>query len=161
MNFDIKDQISRGVQLPGTQWAPCLVWCAFWKPGHQQKLAYPQLRAAGPRQAVCLCPFSPRQIPKSPWAVSNAFSFPGVSFLPFSLHRFEFIYLVNSFFINWDLEMYYAVKDIPAKARSTSLNDQLGQIEYIFSDKTGTLTQNIMSFKKCCINGTVYGNFYW
>lgn len=74
--------------------------------------------------------------------------------------RFEFIYLVNSFFINWDLEMYYAVKDIPAKARSTSLNDQLGQVEYIFSDKTGTLTQNVMSFKKCCVNGTIYGNFW-
>lgn len=68
---------------------------------------------------------------------------------------------MNSFFINWDLEMYYAAKDIPAKARSTSLNDQLGQIEYIFSDKTGTLTQNVMSFKKCCINGTIYGNFWW
>ncbi|KFQ94345.1 putative phospholipid-transporting ATPase IK, partial [Nipponia nippon] len=77
--------------------------------------------------------------------------------IPMSMYiTFEFIYLVNSFFINWDLEMYYAVKDIPAKARSTSLNDQLGQIEYIFSDKTGTLTQNIMSFKKCCINGTIY-----
>lgn len=53
--------------------------------------------------------------------------------------------------------MYCAEKDTPAKARSTSLNDQLGQIEYIFSDKTGTLTQNIMTFKKCCINGTIYG----
>ncbi|NXS42045.1 AT8B3 ATPase, partial [Balaeniceps rex] len=81
--------------------------------------------------------------------------------IPMSMYiTFEFIYLVNSFFINWDLEMYYAVKDIPAKARSTSLNDQLGQIEYIFSDKTGTLTQNIMSFKKCCVNGTIYGNFW-
>uniref|UniRef100_A0A8B9BFE1 Phospholipid-transporting ATPase n=1 Tax=Anser brachyrhynchus TaxID=132585 RepID=A0A8B9BFE1_9AVES len=95
------------------------------------------------------------------------FSFWGFAILlsiiiPMSMYiTFEFIYLVNSFFINWDLEMYYAVKDIPAKARSTSLNDQLGQIEYIFSDKTGTLTQNIMSFKKCCINGTVYGNFCW
>ncbi|XP_028941561.1 phospholipid-transporting ATPase IK [Antrostomus carolinensis] len=77
--------------------------------------------------------------------------------IPMSMYiTLEFIYLVNSFFINWDLEMYYAVKDIPAKARSTSLNDQLGQIEYIFSDKTGTLTQNIMSFKKCCINGIIY-----
>ncbi|NXG62140.1 AT8B3 ATPase, partial [Hemiprocne comata] len=82
--------------------------------------------------------------------------------IPMSMYiTFEFIYLVNSCFINWDLEMYYAAKDIPAKARSTSLNDQLGQVEYIFSDKTGTLTQNIMSFKKCCINGTIYGNFWW
>ncbi|XP_060089107.1 phospholipid-transporting ATPase IK-like [Heteronotia binoei] len=74
------------------------------------------------------------------------------------LITFEFIYLVNSWFINWDLEMYYAPKDTPAKARNTSLNDQLGQIQYVFSDKTGTLTQNIMTFKKCCIGGTIYGN---
>ncbi|NWX37677.1 AT8B3 ATPase, partial [Notiomystis cincta] len=77
--------------------------------------------------------------------------------IPMSMYiTFEFIYLVNSCFINWDLEMYYGAKDIPAEARSTSLSDQLGQIEYIFSDKTGTLTQNIMSFKKCCVNGTIY-----
>ncbi|KAM9244875.1 phospholipid-transporting ATPase IK [Dugong dugon] len=69
----------------------------------------------------------------------------------------EFIYLGNSIFINWDAQMYYAPLDTPAKARSTSLNDQLGQVEYIFSDKTGTLTQNIMTFKKCCINGHIYG----
>ncbi|XP_074058323.1 phospholipid-transporting ATPase IK [Macrotis lagotis] len=78
--------------------------------------------------------------------------------VPMSLYiTFEFIYLVNSCFINWDLEMYYSPRNMPAKARSTSLNDQLGQIEYIFSDKTGTLTQNIMNFKKCCINGLTYG----
>ncbi|XP_069073145.1 phospholipid-transporting ATPase IK [Pleurodeles waltl] len=69
----------------------------------------------------------------------------------------EFIHLVHSLLIGWDIEMYYAAKDTPAKARSTSLNDLLGQIEYIFSDKTGTLTQNIMTFKKCCINGRIYG----
>uniref|UniRef100_A0A8C3HZH5 ATPase phospholipid transporting 8B3 n=1 Tax=Chrysemys picta bellii TaxID=8478 RepID=A0A8C3HZH5_CHRPI len=78
--------------------------------------------------------------------------------IPMSMYiTFEFIYMVNSYFIDWDLEMYYPAKDTPAKARSTSLNDQLGQIEYIFSDKTGTLTQNIMTFKKCCINGIIYG----
>uniref|UniRef100_A0A8C3WUT0 Phospholipid-transporting ATPase n=1 Tax=Catagonus wagneri TaxID=51154 RepID=A0A8C3WUT0_9CETA len=69
----------------------------------------------------------------------------------------EFIYLGNSIFINWDVHMYYEPQDFPAKARSTSLNDQLGQVQYVFSDKTGTLTQNIMNFKKCCINGVVYG----
>ncbi|NWT92349.1 AT8B3 ATPase, partial [Urocynchramus pylzowi] len=78
--------------------------------------------------------------------------------IPMSMYiTLEFIYLVNSCFINWDLGMYSGAKDIPAEARSTSLSDQLGQIQYIFSDKTGTLTQNIMSFKKCCINGTIYG----
>uniref|UniRef100_A0A2K5K7K6 Phospholipid-transporting ATPase n=1 Tax=Colobus angolensis palliatus TaxID=336983 RepID=A0A2K5K7K6_COLAP len=69
----------------------------------------------------------------------------------------EFIYLGNSVFINWDVQMYYQPQDVPAKARSTSLNDHLGQVEYIFSDKTGTLTQNILTFNKCCINGRVYG----
>ncbi|VTJ68933.1 Hypothetical predicted protein [Marmota monax] len=69
----------------------------------------------------------------------------------------EFIHLGNSIFINWDVQMYHEPQDTPAKARSTSLNDQLGQVQYVFSDKTGTLTQNIMTFKKCCIAGRVYG----
>lgn len=53
----------------------------------------------------------------------------------------EMIRFVHSLWINWDCHMYYSVKDTPAKARTTTLNEELGQIEYIFSDKTGTLTQ--------------------
>ncbi|XP_035888040.1 phospholipid-transporting ATPase IK isoform X3 [Phyllostomus discolor] len=69
----------------------------------------------------------------------------------------EFIHLGNSIFVNWDVQMYYEPQDMPAKARNTSLSDQLGQVEYVFSDKTGTLTQNVMTFRKCCIDGIVYG----
>ncbi|KAJ9049422.1 aminophospholipid translocase [Entomophthora muscae] len=58
--------------------------------------------------------------------------------------------------INSDLDMYYAKSDTPALARTSSLVEELGQIEYIFSDKTGTLTCNEMEFKECIINGVPY-----
>lgn len=54
--------------------------------------------------------------------------------------------------------MYHKKSKTPAKARTTTLNEELGQIQYIFSDKTGTLTQNIMTFNKCSINGRSFGD---
>ncbi|XP_025067858.1 probable phospholipid-transporting ATPase IM, partial [Alligator sinensis] len=81
--------------------------------------------------------------------------------VPISLYvSVEVIRLGHSYFINWDRKMYYAKNDTPAEVRTTTLNEELGQIEYVFSDKTGTLTQNIMTFNKCSINGKTYGDVY-
>ena len=47
----------------------------------------------------------------------------------------ETIRLGLSLLINWDVKMYYGPEDVPAVSRTTTLNEELGQIEYIFSDK--------------------------
>ncbi|CAL1711189.1 unnamed protein product [Somion occarium] len=58
--------------------------------------------------------------------------------------------------INTDLDMYYPKTDTPALCRTSSLVEELGQIEYVFSDKTGTLTCNEMEFRCCSIAGVAY-----
>lgn len=78
--------------------------------------------------------------------------------VPISLYvSVEIIRLGNSYYINWDRKMFYAPKNMPAQARTTTLNEELGQVQYVFSDKTGTLTENVMIFNKCSINGKTYG----
>ncbi|XP_015200795.1 probable phospholipid-transporting ATPase IA isoform X2 [Lepisosteus oculatus] len=70
----------------------------------------------------------------------------------------EVIKFVQAYFINWDVDMHYEVTNTPAMARTSNLNEELGQVKYIFSDKTGTLTCNVMQFKKCTIAGVAYGH---
>ncbi|KAH8499966.1 hypothetical protein H0E87_015272, partial [Populus deltoides] len=80
--------------------------------------------------------------------------------IPISLYvSIEMIKFIQSTqFINKDLHMYHAETNTPALARTSNLNEELGQVEYIFSDKTGTLTRNLMEFFKCSIGGEVYGS---
>uniref|UniRef100_A0A8C6KCD1 Phospholipid-transporting ATPase n=1 Tax=Nothobranchius furzeri TaxID=105023 RepID=A0A8C6KCD1_NOTFU len=70
----------------------------------------------------------------------------------------EVIKFIQAFFINWDTDMVYEPTSTPAMARTSNLNEELGQVKYIFSDKTGTLTCNVMQFKKCTIAGVAYGH---
>ncbi|KAL0233704.1 hypothetical protein PCE1_002213 [Barthelona sp. PCE] len=68
----------------------------------------------------------------------------------------DFVKAIMGKFIDWDLDLYDHNRKIPAQAKSLQLADDLGRIEYIFSDKTGTLTENIMLFKSCFIDGQIF-----
>lgn len=79
--------------------------------------------------------------------------------VPISLFvTIEMVKYLHAYMISSDLDMYYEERDIPAICRTSSLVEELGQIEYIFSDKTGTLTCNQMQFRQCSIAGICYGS---
>lgn len=96
--------------------------------------------------------------------LSSSFGFTFLTFIilynnliPISLQiTLEIVRFIQAQFINWDLEMYCKENDTPAVARTSNLNEELGQVGYILSDKTGTLTCNVMEFKQCSIAGVVY-----
>ncbi|GAB9475624.1 hypothetical protein Gpo141_00012712 [Globisporangium polare] len=80
------------------------------------------------------------------------------SFVPITLYvTIAIVKSYQTFFLNRDIQMYDEVTDTPALVRNADLNDDLGQVTHIFSDKTGTLTANEMDFRKMSINGVSYG----
>ncbi|KAL7789585.1 hypothetical protein V8C43DRAFT_97371 [Trichoderma afarasin] len=88
------------------------------------------------------------------WAAIIVFQ----NLVPISLYiTLEIVRTLQAIFIFNDVEMYYEPIDQPCIPKSWNISDDVGQIEYIFSDKTGTLTQNVMEFKKATINGQPYG----
>ena len=81
--------------------------------------------------------------------------------IPISLQvTLEIVKFIQAYYINWDEAMHYIDKEMDvdsyALARTSNLNEELGQIKYVFSDKTGTLTRNVMEYKKCSVAGVMY-----
>ncbi|XP_060803599.1 phospholipid-transporting ATPase IF isoform X2 [Amyelois transitella] len=77
--------------------------------------------------------------------------------IPMSLYvTIELYKFIGSLFIAWDEELRCTDTGKPAVANTSDLNEELGQVEVLFSDKTGTLTKNMMVFKACSIKGIVY-----
>ncbi|EPS67597.1 hypothetical protein M569_07178, partial [Genlisea aurea] len=79
--------------------------------------------------------------------------------IPISLYiTMELVRLGQSYFMIGDHHMYDGASDSRFQCRSLNINEDLGQIRYVFSDKTGTLTENKMEFRKASIWGKSYGN---
>ena len=68
----------------------------------------------------------------------------------------EIIKMIQGLLIEWDSKLYSKFRHVFCKARAVSINEELGNVNFIFSDKTGTLTLNQLKFKYCIINQKCY-----
>eukprot|EP00761_Pharyngomonas_kirbyi_P009458 gb/GECH01009474.1/.p1 GENE.gb/GECH01009474.1/~~gb/GECH01009474.1/.p1 ORF type:complete len:1221 (+),score=224.06 gb/GECH01009474.1/:1-3663(+) len=62
-----------------------------------------------------------------------------------------------SMFINWDIHLFDSRRNFRCQVNNGSMAEDLGQVDVILTDKTGTLTQNVMVFKQCVVGNKTYG----
>ncbi|XP_050526509.1 probable phospholipid-transporting ATPase IA isoform X2 [Daktulosphaira vitifoliae] len=125
----------------------CSICCTLWSKNHSKKHWYIQFLGISPK----------------------FFLFQTITYfiifhnsIPISLRVYiEIVRWIEAWFIDNDLDMYHEETDTPALVKSPNLNDELGQVKYIFSDKTGSLTKNIMELKFCSIAGKLYNERSW
>ncbi|GAB6027859.1 hypothetical protein CHUAL_002077 [Chamberlinius hualienensis] len=79
--------------------------------------------------------------------------------IPISMYvTLEMQKFLGSLFFEWDAELFDPKTEQFAKCNCSDLNEELGQVQVVFTDKTGTLTENDMQFRQCSIRGQCYAD---
>ena len=80
--------------------------------------------------------------------------------VPISMYfTVELCCFVHAMYINRDPKMHCKETNTPARCRSSNLCQEIGQVAYIFADKTGTITRNEMELKCVALADQVFGSF--
>ncbi|KAL2190051.1 phospholipid-translocating P-type ATPase [Thermothelomyces heterothallicus CBS 203.75] len=94
-------------------------------------------------------------VPYSHIIMGYAIQFNNV--IPLALYvSLEIVKICQMLLLNSDIEMYDEASDTPARCNTNTILENLGQVGYLFSDKTGTLTENVMRFRKMSVAGTTW-----